>query len=71
MGDVGVICELVDDGVEVCGGRAERRDAGMMKRDACLGFARRWGLRICTIEALVDWLEERHGDGREMVNGKV
>lgn len=69
MGEVGVICELVDDGVEERDGTPERRDAGMMKRDACLAFARRWGLRICTIEALVDWLEKR--DGKVMVNGNA
>ena len=83
--EVGVICELVDDGVEeeeeeaeaeAEGGeeedggdgremrrrsKAERVGSGMMRRDGCLRFARRWGLRCCTIEALVEWLEEREG----------
>lgn len=56
---VGVICELVEDGVEGEGEeRAERLGAGMMRRDACLEFGRRWGLKVCTIEDLVTYLEE-------------
>ncbi|KAI9885373.1 MAG: hypothetical protein M1823_002845 [Watsoniomyces obsoletus] len=62
--EAAVICELVEDGEEVEGGRAERSQAGMMRRDACLEFARKWGLRICTIESLVDWLDRR--DEKEM-----
>ena len=70
---VGVICELVDDGEGEEGGegeggdgrerkrKAERVGSGMMRRDGCLRFARRWGLRCCTIEGLVEWLEEREG----------
>ena len=49
----GVICELVEDGEEV-EGRAERREGGMMRRDGCLKFGRKWGLRVCTIEDLVE-----------------
>lgn len=46
--DVGVICELVkeDDGL-------------MMRRDDCVRFAKTHGLRICTIEALVEYVEKR------------
>ena len=66
VGEVGVICELVEEGDEVQG-VAERSSAGMMRRDGCLKFARRWGLRCCTIEALVEYLE-RDVDG---VNGVV
>ncbi|KAL8971536.1 MAG: hypothetical protein Q9197_003219 [Variospora fuerteventurae] len=49
---VGVICELVEDGEEV-EGRAERIGGGMMRRDACLKFGRRWGLKSeipCTFD---------------------
>ncbi|KAL8834663.1 MAG: hypothetical protein Q9176_007348 [Flavoplaca citrina] len=53
---VGVICELVDDGEEV-EGTAERRGGGMMRRDACLKFGRKWGLKVCTIEDLMEYLE--------------
>jgi len=67
VGEVGVICELVEDGEEV-EGRAERRGGGMMRRDGCLEFGRRWGLRVCTIEDLVKFVERR---GQGQVNGKV
>lgn len=53
---VGVICELVDDGEEV-EGTAERRGGGMMRRDACLKFGRKWGLKVCTIEDLMEYVE--------------
>lgn len=58
--EVGVICEMVDDGEEVPG-RAERTQPGMMRRDACLKFGRRWGLKCCTIEDLVDYVKEERG----------
>ena len=59
--EVGVICELVEDGAEGAEGTAERIGGGMMRRDACLEFGRRWGLRVCTIEDLVRYLEEEEG----------
>jgi 3,4-dihydroxy 2-butanone 4-phosphate synthase len=58
--EVGVICELVDDGEEIPG-KAEMKEPGMLRRDGCLKFARRWGLKICTIEDLVDFVVEREG----------
>lgn len=64
---VGVICELVEDGNDV-EGRAERMDAGMMRRDGCLKFGRRWGLRVCTIEDLLLFVEGRR-DGVDGVGG--
>lgn len=64
--EVGVICEMVDDGREVEGGGAERVGAGMMRRDACLEFGKRWGLRVVTIEDLVEWRRREEG-----VNGVV
>ena len=59
--EVGVICELVDDGQAVPGGRAEMTGSGMLRRDGCLKFARTWGLKICTIEDMVDFVVERQG----------
>ncbi len=64
----GVICELVEDGVGV-EGVAERREGGMMRRDGCLGFGRRWGLRVCTIEGLVEFVGR--GDRRVDVDVNV
>ena len=52
----GAICELVMEGEEV-GGMTERREGGMMRRDGCLKFGRKWGIKVCTIEDLVDYLE--------------
>ena len=57
---VGVISELVDDGEEVHGA-ARRVGGGMMRRDACVAFARRWGLRVCTIEGLKGYLARVEG----------
>ena len=64
----GVICELVEDGEEV-EGLAERREGGMMRRDGCLKFGKRWGLKVCTIEDLVDYVDKEHR--RIDINGKV
>ena len=57
---VGAICELVEDGEEV-EGRAWRREPEMMRRDGCLAFGKRWGLRVCTIEDLVVYVERTEG----------
>lgn len=51
----GVICELVEDGEDTAG--AEQIGGGMMRRDGCLKFARKWGLRVCTIEELVEYVK--------------
>lgn len=64
----GVICELVDDG-EGIEGKAERNEGGMLRRDGCLKFGKRWGLRVCTIEDLVDYVENGHT--LRDTNGKI
>lgn len=63
--EVGAICELVEEGEELgkgtgCIARAERTfpGGGMMRGEACLAFGRRWGIKVCTIEALVEYLEK-------------
>lgn len=58
--EAAVICELVDDGLEV-EGRALRRDPGMMRGEACVAFGRKWGLKVCTIRDLVAYLEMTEG----------
>jgi 3,4-dihydroxy 2-butanone 4-phosphate synthase len=55
-----VICEIVDDGIEVSG-QAVREESGMLRGDACIAFARRWGLKVCTIADLVAHLEKTDG----------
>ncbi|KAL1964053.1 hypothetical protein VTN77DRAFT_7599 [Rasamsonia byssochlamydoides] len=66
----GVIGELVEEGELVGEGVAELRgNIGMMRRDACLKFGRRFGLKVCTIEDLVAYLE-RMDTGSVVANGK-
>jgi len=65
---VGVICELVEDGEEIQGS-AERREGGMLRRDACLRFGRRWGLEVCTIEGLIEYIDGH--DIKAETNGNV
>lgn len=62
---VGVIGEMIKDGEELVaeGGKpkTEFEGSGMMRRDDCLAFGRRWGIKVCTIEDLVSWVEEKEG----------
>ena len=59
--EVGAICELIeehDEGLvqeQIAGGIVP--GAGMMRGEACLAFGKRWGIRVCTIEALVEYLD--------------
>lgn len=64
--EVAVICELVEDGEEV-EGQALRREPGMMRGEQCVAFARRWGLKVCTIADMVAYLEKT--EGKLEVNG--
>jgi len=57
---VGAICELITDGEEVVG-KTEMVGGGMMRRDECLAFGRKWGIKVCTIEDLVTYVEETEG----------
>ena len=65
---VGVIGELVEDG-EPVPGVAEMREPGMMRRDACLEFGRKWGLKVCTIEDLVEYVSNNDTPLMNGVNG--
>ncbi|KAJ5374641.1 hypothetical protein N7517_006647 [Penicillium concentricum] len=63
----GVIAELVEDG-EVVEGVAEiGGNNGMMRRDGCLRFGKKWGIKVCTIEDLVLYLDRVEGGA---ANGK-
>ena len=58
---VGVLAELVEDGDEA-EGQAERSGGfGMMRRDGCLAFAKKYGLKAVTIEDLIRYLEGASG----------
>lgn len=55
---VGVICELITDGTPV-EGKTEFVGGGMMRRDECLEFGKKWGIKVCTIEDLVAYMDEQ------------
>ena len=59
----GAISESITDGGKVWD-KLERKEAGMMTRDGCLSFGEDWGIKVCTIEALVEYLETQ-----KFVNG--
>ena len=63
-----VISEIVEDGGEV-EGVAELKGSGMMRRDGCLRFGRKWGLKVCTIDDLVAYREVT--ERKENVNGGI
>ena len=58
--EVGALSELVIDG-EAVEGETERRGGEMMRGEGCLLFGRRWGIKVCTIDDLVKYLEAREG----------
>lgn len=58
---VGVIAELVEDGEFVEGVPEVGGNNGMMRRDGCLRFGKRWGIKICTIQDLVIYLDRADG----------
>ncbi|KAL6245412.1 3,4-dihydroxy 2-butanone 4-phosphate synthase [Rhinocladiella similis] len=65
----GVISEMINDG-EPVPGQTMMREPGMMRRDACLEFGRKWGLKVCTIEDLVDYVQHEKGVAANgVVNG--
>ncbi|KAF9885204.1 hypothetical protein FE257_000655 [Aspergillus nanangensis] len=66
----GVIAELVEDGETVEGVPEIGGNNDMMRRDACLQFGKRWGIKTCTIEDLVEYLEKTEGAASVVTNGK-
>lgn len=68
--EAAVICELVEDGVVVEGVPAMEGN-GMMRGPRCLEFGKRWGLKVCTIEDLREYLGRgKEVEGKAAVNGK-
>ena len=65
---VGVICEMVEDG-EAVPGQTLMQEPGMMRRDGCLAFGKSWGLKVCTIEDLVAYVEKTEGKLVKKSNG--
>lgn len=61
---VGILAELVEDG-ETVEGQAEMTGGfGMMRRDGCLAFAKRFGLKVVTIEDLIRYLNGAEKGGK-------
>jgi 3,4-dihydroxy 2-butanone 4-phosphate synthase len=56
----GVLCEMILDG-EPVPGRTEFNGGRMMRRDDCLEFGKKWGIKVCTIEDMVEYVEARDG----------
>ncbi|KAH8725119.1 riboflavin biosynthesis protein ribAB [Phaeosphaeriaceae sp. PMI808] len=54
---VGAICELITDG-EVIEGTPAFEGGGMMRTEECLAFGKKWGIKVCTIEDLVVYIEQ-------------
>ncbi|KAE8417694.1 DHBP synthase RibB-like alpha/beta domain-containing protein [Aspergillus pseudocaelatus] len=65
----GVIAELVEDGELVPGVPEISGNNGMMRRDGCLKFGKKWGIKVCTIEDLVEYVEKTEGSS-VVTNGK-
>jgi 3,4-dihydroxy 2-butanone 4-phosphate synthase len=65
---VAAISEIVED-LPVVEGRVEIQDKGMLRRDGCLAFGKRFGLRVCTIEDLVEYVERTEGKLEKRSNG--
>lgn len=66
-----VICELVEEAPEGAESSTipEREDCSMMRRDGCLRFGKKFGLKVCTIEDMVEYLERTEGK-LPVLNGK-
>ncbi|EED17408.1 conserved hypothetical protein [Talaromyces stipitatus ATCC 10500] len=68
----GVIGELVEEGDIVEGVAEVKGNNGMMRRDACLKFGKRFGLKVTTIEDMVAYLDKLDPNRRfDFVNGKA
>ncbi|KAF1352714.1 3,4-dihydroxy-2-butanone 4-phosphate synthase [Lizonia empirigonia] len=57
---VGVICEMINDGESV-DGKPELVGGGMMRTEDCLAFGKKWGIKVCTIEDMVTYIEQNEG----------
>jgi 3,4-dihydroxy 2-butanone 4-phosphate synthase len=67
----GVIGELVEEGDVVEGVAEVTGNNGMMRRDACLKFGKRFGLKVTTIEDMVAYLEKLDPSGNfDFIKGR-
>lgn len=61
LAQVGVISEIVEPGVEVPGVAEVQGGESMLRRDGAVAFARRWGLKVCTVEGIREYVESMEG----------
>lgn len=64
--EVAAISEIVEAGEEVHGTAEIRGGDSMLRTDGCLAFAKRYGMKICTVEGLRDYVEMTEG---KLANG--
>ncbi|KYK61999.1 3,4-dihydroxy-2-butanone 4-phosphate synthase [Drechmeria coniospora] len=57
----GVLGEMVLDGDADPDGKTEYVGGRMMIRNDCLAFGKRWGIKVCTMEDLVAYVEGEYG----------
>lgn len=67
---VAAISEIVEDLAPISG-QALIPDTGMMRRDGCLAFGKKFGLKVCTIEDLVLYVEKTEGKLVKHTNGST
>ncbi|KAA8649732.1 hypothetical protein EYZ11_009635 [Aspergillus tanneri] len=65
-----VIAELVEDGEWIDGVPEIGGNNGMMRRDGCLKFGKKWGIKVCTIEDLVAYVKKTEDVVSVGTNGK-
>lgn len=61
LSEAGVISEIVDPGMDVMGKAEIQGGESMLRTEGCVAFARMFGLKICTVEALKEHVEQTEG----------
>jgi 3,4-dihydroxy 2-butanone 4-phosphate synthase len=67
---VAAISEIVEDLAPISG-QTLIPDTGMLRRDGCLAFGKKFGLKVCTIEDLVLYVEKTEGKLVKHANGST
>jgi len=59
--EAAVISEIVDPGMDVLGKAEMLGGESMLRTDGCVAFASMFGLKICTVEGLKEYVEQTEG----------
>lgn len=59
--EAGVISEIVDPGMDVTAKAEIQGGESMLRTAGCMAFARMFGLKICTVEGLKEYVEQTEG----------